>query len=783
MKSNNAKHIYIVTAFLAYLLVTLSAWATGTGFTNEFWISSIATSNFYTSGALGTLDSPLDGSTAANFDENMSNLPPNSTIHILAGKYETEGQFGWTVKTGQKILGSGIDVTTIQYANNESSSITIIDSWTNVCTNSEVRDLTIDCNYTSGSYTYCGIDLNGTQNAIRRVKVINTAAYDGEGWGIVLQNFSIPDSVGNVIEDCEVSHYIGGTPGQDISSIAFNAGYAGGGMSGIIRNNRVIITNGISFGINGSDIHDCLVDGNFIEGASTGYYGDTGGSTNILITHNIFKNCESGISQSGYYVRQNMTIAYNDLELATNDGGLQWGIDLNPSASDIVYTNINIIGNTITWPIPGPFTYGAAFVIDVAGVEGLAIVGNRIDETLTNDFAFVTGNYANYPIYDNYGLTGNYLTNLNKVYLGPTPVSSFGQNLVGANTASAGLTTLGLSSNLDQIDLTSDGTTLAFNNGYAANSSISYGTNSTSGVTSSAAGYSFAFGGGQASENSLAFDGGVASYESLAFGYNHVSEGGDGQYAYATYGSLAFGCNYGPGMFPYAYTNSIAIGSGVAYLNSFADGDTAAGGAPPQASVNSFAWGHDTLATNYSFALDPGAIAENNSLAFNNGNAYHESIALGAWAYATNGSFAVSPINPGSDPARATNFQWVCASFTNGYIFKDGPFTIGNNLTVSNNLNVVGNMSGSSLSTTLNNTAPPTTVALTASIGNGASWTNSTSENIVAYVRGFNGNISYNGSPIFTNVTFATVMLQPAAHLSVTNSTGALSAQVNWHPF
>jgi hypothetical protein len=79
---------------------------------------------------------------------------------------------------------------------------------------------------------------------------------------------------------------------------------------------------------------------------------------------------------------------------------------------------------------------------------------------------------------------------------------------------------------------------------------------------------------------------------------------------------------------------------------------------------------------------------------------------------------------------------------------------------------------------------PAATVNLTATSGNGVSWTNTTAENIVSYVAGFAGNISYNGSPIFTNVTSATVMLQPKSYLSVTNvALAAVNAHVNWHPF
>jgi hypothetical protein len=257
MKQNTPKRIYIVTAFLTYILVTFSAWATGTGFTNEFWISTNATGNFYTSGAVGTLDSPLDGSSQANFDSNMQSLPPYSTIHILAGIYQTYGVNTWQVKTGQKLMGSGIDVTILQFPSGTpeyGSGTAVIQSYY-TGTNMEISDLTCDCNYTSGAYTYHGVGLDGTGNVVRRVKVIHCAKYNAansEAWGIVLANGSVVDSTGNLIEDCEVSHFAGGGgAGSDaISAISFN----GPCMSGIIRGNHVVLnanSTGSEIGLNG----------------------------------------------------------------------------------------------------------------------------------------------------------------------------------------------------------------------------------------------------------------------------------------------------------------------------------------------------------------------------------------------------------------------------------------------------------------------------------------------------------------------------------------------------
>src|SRR5208282_5622298 len=106
----------------------------------------------------------------------MDNLPANSTIHLLPGTYPTEGSSGWYVKSGQKILGSGMDVTTVQLVHGAPSGNTVI--FSHLGTNMTVSDLTVDGNYTSGIYSYNGAELTGTKLTLLRVKAINLAFFD-----------------------------------------------------------------------------------------------------------------------------------------------------------------------------------------------------------------------------------------------------------------------------------------------------------------------------------------------------------------------------------------------------------------------------------------------------------------------------------------------------------------------------------------------------------------------------------------------------------------------------
>ncbi len=379
---------------------------------NEFWISTNTSST-----NLGTLDNPFICATEPEFDYTMSNLclVPNSTIHILAGTYQTHGSpSGFLLKTGQKVIGSGIDVTVLQLAPGTRDNTVVIGSL--IGTNMEVSDLTCDGNYqgqSGASVTYHGVGLWGTQNAVRRVKVINLAKFGGntEAWGIVLNNSNLADSEGNIIEECEVSHFQGGVYGKGISAISLNGKYQSTPISGIVRGNRVLLDPSLSnpeVAFNGNWIHDCLYEGNYVNGATFGYYGDTGGSTDIIVTHNTFKNVFQGISQYNSS-RQNMTFSYNTILLTINTT-TQAKLAFN--FSDTWFTNFNILGNTVSWNSPPP-SGSAGYFLDLDDISGLLVANNRVDPTLVNGFV---GSDAtnNYVFQNNYDLNGNQYLSTNR---------------------------------------------------------------------------------------------------------------------------------------------------------------------------------------------------------------------------------------------------------------------------------------------------------------------------------------------------------------------------------
>ena len=145
----------------------------------------IATRNDGVKGS-GTLNDPFNGNTQARFDGIMASFQTQSnvTIHLGHGTFPTLGYAiiagtGWQARPGMRIIGSGIDVTTVQLLNvgpNE-HYYAIGHPLTSAAKADylEISDLTIDCNLPSGvTSVACGaIRILGDHAMIRRVKAKN----------------------------------------------------------------------------------------------------------------------------------------------------------------------------------------------------------------------------------------------------------------------------------------------------------------------------------------------------------------------------------------------------------------------------------------------------------------------------------------------------------------------------------------------------------------------------------------------------------------------------------
>ena len=383
VQNSNRGDYYVVVSNCNASLTSSYAWLTPINPSNytEVWISTSTNTQ-----SLGTLSDPYDASAQRKFDSLMDFFPENTIIHLLAGTYPTLGTTYYnngtgSLKTGQKILGSGMDNTIIQIVPgtvSASEGATAVLRTRSCSSNIEVCDLTCDCNYKPGTMeTYKGVLLVGTQNAVRRVKVIHQAGYGGapEPFSIVLENDGLPDSVGNIIEECEVSQFSGaGGPTAMIIS-------GGQGISGVIRNNRVLLTpGGGGLGFGGAWSDNLLIEGNYADGVDCGVYSDTGSSTNMIVVHNTFRNCDCG----AFFVHgthQNMTIAYNNIELLK--GAYHYAISYNNYGDPVPCTNIAIIGNTIS--LMGQGT-GTTYALNLYDVTGVVCANNRIDASMANYF-------------------------------------------------------------------------------------------------------------------------------------------------------------------------------------------------------------------------------------------------------------------------------------------------------------------------------------------------------------------------------------------------------------
>ena len=406
-KRNSLTQVVPVAAMLVMLLLSGAAFA-GTEIDNEYWIS--ASTN---TAGLGTLDNPFDASTQLKFDTIMSNLPACSTIHLLAGTYQTEGWNTWQIKSGQKLLGSGINVTIIQLTNASPGTVVMGCAPPANTTNIEVADLTVDCDPTVVAGNYAGIDIVGNHAIVRRVKVIHCAALSQEEWAISLSGLN------DLIEDCLVTDFAtAGCDGMQIGGSAFTFG------SGTIRGNQIIgDINQEEIGINGSFVNGYLVKDNFIYGIQTAFYNDTGGQTNVIITDNIFKNVRGGIGYAGGggYTKQNITISDNTIMLTTNNV-IAWN---GVQAIGITYyaTNMNIIGNIVGWynpPSPDYVGYGH-FLGMGPGDGGIVVANNRVESSFVNSYDGSSGLPAGSIIaFNNYDLKGNWLANLGQLLPNPS---------------------------------------------------------------------------------------------------------------------------------------------------------------------------------------------------------------------------------------------------------------------------------------------------------------------------------------------------------------------------
>jgi len=842
-------HRMRVPLLLILLTLSIEAFA-ATPIPNEFWVSTNATGNFYPSAA-GTIDSPLDGSSQVNFDANVNGLPANSTIHILAGIYKTKGV---SIKSAQKICGSGIDITVLQLPTGFTvggSGASVIYSGASV-SNSEVCDLTCDCNINNNTDTYSGVGIDGAYNAIRRVKVIHCGKFGGnsEAWGISLSNFHLSDSTGNIIEECEVSQYDGGG-GISSISLAGGSGNSNGpcSISGIIRNNRVILVNngtpvnkGGWFGIDcGGWMHDCLIEGNYLEGCDAAIPGDTGWAKNIIIANNQMLDCSYGFNGNGYW-RDNITIVNNHVRIldffngSTNVGSYPFpctAFYFYPANSTTTYTNITILDNTVEHVAAVTNVHWQGFVAG-GNISGLLVEGNQYDSSMNYNFGW--GNNSNLNIHNNYDLDGNPLPGQGTYTFNDGPFN-IGNNLTVGGVISgngSALTSLNASQlTTGTVPLASLPSSVVLNNasGVTLNGTFTGNGSGLTGLNLNKSAFTNYIpinsqGNGGGGYAYLSFTNVIGAPPSLGFSSSQDIPGAN---------NIVFGW---PGLVNAQSNCGVNVAIGNFTLQSLTNGglDTAVGAYSLSSDLSGsydVGVGVNTLeaaTTSWNtavgcFALDRQTTGwGNTALGFaamqwvTNGS---ENVSIGGWSgtfnYSGNGNVVVGSgsgqwfnssynillgcgvevpqpdtggqMNIGgvifgnglkpTDAENALAYQGNIGLFTTN--LTGANFTVSGTTLLTSNVTVGGTLAVSNgVSSFLNNTLPATSVTV-----NSLSfvWTNTTPQNVAVYINGLKGGVGYNGSLLFVTTNApVTVMLQPNASVSVTNYNYANGVNYNIWP-
>jgi hypothetical protein len=339
----------------------------------------------------GIATDPYDGSTAAKFDGIFAaySQRPNVTFHLGPGTFQTafaKNAIGITLYNGWKISGAGRDLTTIQlvtHAFDQPGHRTMLSSAGDF-DNQVVEDLTVDGNIQNqpaATEQLCisGIGLNGR---VSRVKVLNCGTtkdspdecfwiFDGSG-------LSGP-SYNQIVEDCiciapATPMYISfiTVSGNPSSVDTFSRG-------AIIRGCKVYCpsTTGTFDGhaFMCANVADAVVEDNYSDGITAGYYQDTWTNMKLIVRGNSFLRAGTAvqISNQGLYqavgnppltkqaafYNQTLIIEDNYIDLLPQPNR-QTGIAIH----DVLNEQVLIRGNTIR-ATPNP---PAAPANDMAGI-------------------------------------------------------------------------------------------------------------------------------------------------------------------------------------------------------------------------------------------------------------------------------------------------------------------------------------------------------------------------------------------------------------------------------
>lgn len=357
---------------------------------------------------LPTLDADKPAVVLANattFDTVMNALPAGVNIHLGPGIFCTRGypaSTGWKPKSGQRIVGSGLDATTLLACDGQASVGTVaigIDPSTTFLQGFEAADFTIDSaldkDYAghASSASVGGVAVTGKNVFLRRIRLKN---FGNKAGGAVCYGLSAASAYNSnhpyncLIEECQVQDgwtqntnpvlclRLGIAPGSSASyhtACAIRNCWVDCADAALERDYRAIsATGGKGTIVEGNRIYNCKNGGPYYDGAESGLE-----TTDLVVRENYYYNVQFGVylstnASSGNVGR--VIIQQNIFELAQ--------VDPSPTA-------IALLGNNRTSP-SRVFTQAIIRSNCIRPVAGAAdtqttigITLNSVDQTVVED--------------------------------------------------------------------------------------------------------------------------------------------------------------------------------------------------------------------------------------------------------------------------------------------------------------------------------------------------------------------------------------------------------------
>jgi hypothetical protein len=423
--------------------LVLIAGATGADasrYNGSFIISNVTTNTFqYTmsgtpsGSATGTISCRLSSAGGP-----MVPLPlsPPIAVRLGPGTFKTNGYAdnvagGWQARPAMKILGSGVQVTTLQLAGGGSNGhyyavghAVSPAGQPNLLDYFEISDLTIDCNFAAFSGTAaCGaVRVMGNHARVRRLMVINWGTRATTNPCFVLSAVTATDIAS--VEDCGIEECVVVSPATTGNTGPITVLHAGGteappaapltyGVAPYVRNCFIDAGESSPFSpeIRGLSMAWCkagIIEGNQAHNLTYGTFQQSTGAQDLVVRNNWFKNVNRGIFLGG--VQNSPPAGSGNLAASGGSATVTLTAGSLPSVGDYLLLNTNpstvfdgIVVTVESLNVPGnSFRFstvltGMAKVSSlrkVFGVTNLTIEGNVV-ELATATSGYLVGIHAN----------------------------------------------------------------------------------------------------------------------------------------------------------------------------------------------------------------------------------------------------------------------------------------------------------------------------------------------------------------------------------------------------